>query len=47
MIENVSGYLCNSLNRELDAPFAAKLLMLPTGFFSAEKSEKWMAHSPV
>ncbi len=41
MIENVSGYLRNpgSLNRERDAAFAAKLLMLPTGFFSSEKSE--------
>ncbi len=42
MIENVSGYLRNpfSLNRERDAAFAAKLLTLPTGFFSAEKSEE-------
>ncbi len=41
MVENVSGYSRNpgSLNRERDAAFAAKLLMLPTGFFSAEKSE--------
>ncbi len=40
MIENVSGYLRNpcSLNRVRDAAFAAKLLTLPTGFFSAEKS---------
>ncbi len=39
--ENVSGYSRNpcSLNRERDAAFAAKLLTLPTGFFSAEKSE--------
>ncbi len=36
-----------SLNRERDAAFAAKLLTLPTGFFSAEKSEEWMARSPV
>ncbi len=45
MKENVSGYSCNpcSLNRVL----AAKLLTLPTGFFSAEKSEEWMARSPV
>ncbi len=49
MKENVSGYSRNpcSLNRERDAAFAAKLLTLPTGFFSAEKSEKWMARSPV
>ncbi len=49
MKENVSGYLRNpcSLNREWDAAFAAKLLTLPTGFFSAEKSEEWMARSPV
>ncbi len=49
MIENVSGYSRNpcSLNRERDAAFAAKLLMLPTEFFSAEKSEEWMARSPV
>ncbi len=49
MKENVSGYSCNpcSLNRERDAAFAAKLLTLPTGFFSAEKSEEWMARSPV
>ncbi len=49
MIENVSGYSRNpcSLNRERDAAFAAKLLTLPTGFFSAEKSEEWMARSPV
>ncbi len=47
--ENVSSYSRNpcSLNRERDAVFAAKLLTLPTGFFSAEKSEEWMAHSPV
>ncbi len=39
MKENVSGYSRNpcSLNRERDAAFAAKLLTLPTGFFSAEK----------
>ncbi len=44
MKENVSGYSRNpcSLNRERDAAFAAKLLTLPTGFFSAEKSEEWM-----
>ncbi len=49
MKENVSGYSHNpcSLNRERDAAFAAKLLTLPTGFFSAEKSEEWMARSPV
>ncbi len=49
MKENVSGYSRNpcSLNRERDTAFAAKLLRLPTGFFSAEKSEEWMAHSPV
>ncbi len=49
MKENVSGYSRNpcSLNRERDAAYAAKLLMLPTGFFSAEKSEEWMARSPV
>ncbi len=49
MIENVSGYLRNpcSQNRERDAAFAAKLLMLPTGLFSAEKSEEQMARSPV
>ncbi len=44
MIENVSGYSCNpcSLNTEQDAAFAAKLLMLPTGLFSTEKSEsRW------
>ncbi len=48
MIENVSGYSCNpcSLNRERDAAYAAKLLTLPTGFFSAEKSE-WMARLSV
>ncbi len=47
--ENFSGYSRNpcSLNRERDAAFAAKLLTLPTGFFSAEKSEEWMARSPV
>ncbi len=41
MIENVSVYSRNpcSLNRERDAAFAAKLLTLPTGIFSAEKSE--------
>ncbi len=40
--ENVSGYSRNpcSLNRERDAAFAAKLLTLPTGFFSAEISEE-------
>ncbi len=49
MKENVSGYSRNpcSLNRERDAAYAAKLLTLPTGFFSAEKSEEWMARSPV
>ncbi len=49
MKENVSGYSHNpcSLNRERDAAFAAKLLTLPTGFFSAEKSEEGMARSPV
>ncbi len=49
MKENVSGYSRNpcSLNRERDAAFAAKLLALPTGFFSEEKSEEWMARSPV
>ncbi len=49
LIENVSGYSRNpcSLNREQDAAFAAKLLMLPTGLFSAEKSEEQMARSPV
>ncbi len=49
MKENVSGYSRNpcSLNRERDTAFAAKLLRLPTGFFSAEKSEEWMARSPV
>ncbi len=49
MIENVSGYSHNpcSLNRERDAAFAAKLLTLPTGLFSAEKSEEQMALSPV
>ncbi len=49
MKENVSGYSCNpcSLNRERDTAFAAKLLTLPTGFFSAEKSEEWMVRSPV
>ncbi len=42
MIENVSGYSHNPcfLNRERDAAFDAKLLMLPTEFFSAEKSEE-------
>ncbi len=42
MIENVSDYSRNpcSLNRERDAAFDAKLLMLPTGFFSAAKSEE-------
>ncbi len=49
MKENVSGYSHNPcfLNRERDTAFAAKLLTLPTGFFSAEKSEEWMARSPV
>ncbi len=49
MKENVSGYSRNpcSLNRERDTAFVAKLLTLPTGFFSAEKSEEWMARSPV
>ncbi len=49
MKENVSGYSRNpcSLNRERDTAFAAKRLTLPTGFFSAEKSEEWMARSPV
>ncbi len=49
MKENVSGYSRNpcSLNRQRDAAYAAKLLMLPTEFFSAEKSEEWMARSPV
>ncbi len=49
MKEKVSGYSRNpcSLNRERDTAFAAKLLTLPTGFFSAEKSEEWMARSPV
>ncbi len=43
MKENVSGYSRNpcSLNRERDTAFAAKLLMLPTGFFSAEKWRGW------
>ncbi len=47
--ENVSGYSRNpcSLNRERDAAFATKLLTLPTGDFSAEKSEEQMARSPV
>ncbi len=42
MIENVSGYSRNpcSLNRERDAAFTAKLLTMPKGFFSAEKSEE-------
>ncbi len=49
MIENILGYSRNpcSLNRERDAAFAAKLLTLPIGIFSAEKSEEQMAHSPV
>ncbi len=49
MKENVSGYLHNpcSLNREQDVTFAAKLLTLPAGTFSAEKSEEQMARSPV
>ncbi len=49
MTENVLGYSLNpcSLNRERDAAFAAKLLTLPTGIFSAEKSEEQMARSPV
>ncbi len=44
MKENVSGYSRNpcSLSRKRDQ--ASKL---PTGFFSAEKSEEWMARSPV
>ncbi len=42
MKENVSSYSRNpcSQNRERDAVFAAKLLTLPTGLFSAEKSEE-------
>ncbi len=49
MTENVSGYSRNPCypNRERDAAFAAKLLTLPTGIFSAEKSEEQMARSPV
>ncbi len=49
MKENVLGYSRNpcSLNRELDVAFAAKLLTLPKGTFSAEKSEEQMARSPV
>ncbi len=49
MKEDVSGYSRNpcSLNGERDAAFAAKLLTLPTEFFSAEKSEEWMARSLV
>ncbi len=54
MTENVSGYSHNpcSLNRERDAAFAAKLLTLPTGFFSREKSEEQMSgaalrHQPI
>ncbi len=47
--ENVSGYSRNpcSLNILRDAAYTAKLLTLPTGFFSTEKSEEWMARSPV
>ncbi len=47
MTENVSGYSRNpcSLNSEWDAAFAAKLLTLPTGIFSAKKSEEQMACS--
>ncbi len=49
MKENVSVYSSNpcSLNRQRDAAFAAKLLTLPTGTFSAEKSEEQMMCSPV
>ncbi len=49
MKENGSSYSGNpySLNRERDAAFAAKLLKLPTGTFSAEKSEEQMACLPV
>ncbi len=49
MKENVLGYSCNPcfLNRKRDVAFAAKLPTLPTEAFSAEKSEKQMAHSPV
>ncbi len=45
MKENFSGYLRNpcSLNREQDAAFATKLLMLLTGTFLVEKSEEQMA----
>ncbi len=48
MKENVLGYSRNpcSLNRVRDTAFAAKLLTLPTGTFSAKKSEQ-MARSPV
>ncbi len=49
MKENVLGYSRNpcSLNRERDAPFAAKFITLPTGTFLAENFEQQMAHSPV
>ncbi len=49
MKENVSGYSHNtcSLNGEGDAMFAAKLLTLLTGTFSADKSEEQMARLPV
>ncbi len=49
MTENISGYSRNpcSPNREREAAFAAKLLTLPAGIFSAEKSEEQMARSPV
>ncbi len=49
MKENVSDYSHNacSLNRERDTVFAATLLTLPTGTFSADKSEEQMARSPV
>ncbi len=40
MIENVSGYSRNPCSLNRDAAFAAKFLTLPTGIFSAEKSEK-------
>ncbi len=49
MKENILVYSRNpcSLNRERDTTFAAKLLTLPTGTFSAEKSEEQMPCSPV
>ncbi len=49
MKEKVSGYVRNLcfLNREQDTAFAAKLLTLPTGTFSTEKSEVQMARLPV